>query len=116
MSVEPLSFLTLAADGDFIESDTLVPETRGLIIEPGTKSQQLSLGAEVRIPVVAFRIGASRDFAAQNPSWAYAFGLGIGVPAVSVDLAVTWGPTGGFNFENPDREVLGGAAGVRVCF
>ena len=116
VSVEPLSFLTLAVDGDFIKSDTLVPETQGLIIEPGTKSQQLSLGAEVRIPIVAFRVGASRDFAAQNPSWAYAFGLGIGVPAVSVDLAVTWGPTGGFNFENPDREVLGGAAGVRVHF
>ncbi len=116
VSVEPVSFLTLAVDGDLLKSDTLVPETRGLIIEPGTKSQQLSLGAEVRIPFVAFRLGAARDFAAQNPAWAYAFGLGIGVPAVSVDLAVTWGATGGFNFENPDREVLGGAAGVRIHF
>ena len=116
VSVQPLSFLTLAVDGDLLKSDTLVPETQGLIIEPGAKSQQLSLGAEVRVPVVAFRLGATRDFAAPNPSWAYAFGLGIGVPAFAVDLAITWGSTGGFNFENPDREVLGAAAGVRVHF
>ncbi len=107
VSVDVLSFLTLAADGDFIESDTLAP---------GTKSQQMSLGAEVNIPLFAFRLGASRDFAAANPTWAYSFGLGFAIPIVSFDAAVTWGPTGGFNYKNPSREALGGAAGVRVHF
>ncbi len=116
VSVDPLPFLTLAADGDFIKSDTLVPDSRGLQIEPGTKSQQLSLGAEARIPFLAFRAGAMRDFAAANPSWAYTFGLGIGVPVVSVDLAVVWGPTGGFNYKNPDREALGGSADIKLHF
>lgn len=107
VAVEALSFLTLAADGDFIQSDTLAP---------GTKSQQMSLGAEVKIPLFAFRVGAARDFAAANPSWAYSFGLGFGVPMVSVDLGVVWGPTGGFNYKNPDREALGGSAAVLVHF
>ncbi len=107
VAVDVLSFLTLAADGDFIQSDTLAP---------GTKSQQMSLGAEVNIPLFAFRLGASRDFAAANPTWAYSFGLGFGIPMVSVDASVTWGPTGGFNYKNPSREALGGAAGVRVHF
>ena len=117
VSVDPLPFLTLAADGDFIKSDTLVPDTRGLELEPGTEeSQQLSLGAEARIPFVAIRAGAMRDFAsAANPSWAYAFGLGIGVPVVSVDLAVVWGPTGGFNYKNPDREALEDAGGHQIA-
>jgi hypothetical protein len=70
----------------------------------------------VRIPLFAFRLGATRDFAATDPTWAYTFGLGFGIPVVSVDLAVLWGPTGGFNYKNPDREMLGASAGVRVHF
>ena len=27
-----------------------------------------------------------------------------------------WGPSGGFNYKNPNREALGGAAGVRLHF
>ncbi len=107
VSVSVLSFLTLAADGDFIKSDTLAP---------GVESQQMSLGAEVKIPLFAFRVGAMRDFAAVDPTWAYTFGIGFGVPVLSVDLAVLWGPTGGFNYQNPDREMLGGSASVRVHF
>ena len=107
VAVAVLSFLTLAADGDFIKSDTLAP---------GVQSQQMSLGAEVKIPIFAFRVGASRDFASANPTWAYSLGLGFGVPIVSVDLAVLWGPTGGFNYKNPDREALGASAGVRLHF
>ncbi len=107
VAVDVLSFLTLAADGDFIKSDTLAP---------GVQSQQMSLGAEVKIPLFAFRVGAARDFAAVNPTWAYTFGLGFGVPIISVDLAVLWGPTGGFNYQNPDREALGASAGVRLHF
>jgi hypothetical protein len=107
VAVSVLSFLTLAADGDLIKSDTLAP---------GVQSQQMSLGAEVKIPLFAFRVGAARDFAAANPTWAYSFGLGFGVPMLSVDLAVLWGPTGGLNYKNPDREALGASAGVRVHF
>jgi hypothetical protein len=107
VSVSVLSFLNLAADGDFIKSDTLAP---------GAKSQQMSLGAEVKIPLLAFRIGATRDFAAANPTWAYTAGLGFGIPVFSVDLAVLWGPTGGFNYKNPDREMLGASVGARFHF
>jgi len=107
VSVSVLSFLTLAADGDFIKSDT---------VAPGIKSQQMSLGAEFKIPLLAFRVGATRDFASASPTWAYTAGLGIGIPIFSVDIAVLWGPTGGFNYKNPDREMLGASAGVRVHF
>ena len=76
----------------------------------------MALGAEVKIPLFAFRGGATYDFASANPTWAYSLGLGFGIPIVSVDIAVTWGPTGGFNYKNPDREALGGAANVKVHF
>ena len=107
LSVSVASFLTLAADGDFIKSDTLAPDS---------KSQQMSLGAEVKIPLFAFRVGATRDFASVDPTWAYALGLGFGVPVISVDLAVLFGPTGGLNYSNPDREALGASASVRLHF
>lgn len=107
VAVDVLSFLTLAADGDFIKSDTLAP---------GTKSQQLSLGAEVKIPFFAFRGGATYDLAAANPTWAYSLGLGFGIPIVSVDIGVVWGPSGGFNYKNPNREALGASADVKVHF
>jgi hypothetical protein len=107
VSVHALSFLTLAADGDLIASDTLVP---------GVQSQQLSLGAEFSIPFFSFRGGAAYDFQAADPNWAYTLGVGIGVPLISVDLAVVFGPTGGFNIDNPDREALGGSATVRLHF
>jgi hypothetical protein len=107
VAVDVLSFLRLAADGDLIKSDTLAP---------GTQSQQLSLGAEVNIPLFSFRVGAVRDFAAVNQVWAYTAGFGFGIPIVSIDIAVVWGPTGGFNYQNPDREALGGSASVKVHF
>jgi hypothetical protein len=107
VSVAVLSFLTLAADGDLIKSDTLAP---------GIESQQLSLGAEFKIPIFVFRGGATTDFAAADQTWAYTLGLGLRFPVVSVDLAVLFGPTGGFNPSNTDREMLGGAAGVKLHF
>jgi hypothetical protein len=116
VSVDALPFLTLAADGDLIASDTLVPQRTAEELAPGAKSQELSLGAEIRIPLFAFRLGAMRDFAAADPTWAYTLGLGFGIPAVAVDVAVLWSPTGGFNYQNPDREALGASAGVRVHF
>jgi hypothetical protein len=106
-SVDALPFLSLAVDGDLIRSDTLVPDA---------KSQQISAGVEVRIPLFAFRAGATYDFASVNPTWCYTAGLGFGVPLVSFDLAVNWGPTGGFNWQNPDREMLGAAASLKLHF
>ena len=107
VAVAVLSFLTLAADGDFIQSDTLAPDV---------KSQELSLGAEVNIPLFSFRGGATRDFAAADPVWAYTFGVGLRIPVVTIDLAILFGTSGGFNASDPDREMLGGAAGVRLHF
>ncbi|MET0618770.1 MAG: conjugal transfer protein TraF [Thermoanaerobaculia bacterium] len=107
VAVDVLSFLTLAADGDIIPSDTLVPDV---------ESQQISLGAEVKIPLFAFRGGATYDFKSVDPTWAYSLGVGFGVPILSVDLAVLFGPTGGLNPSNPDREALGGSASVRLHF
>ncbi len=107
VAVSVLSFLTLAGDGDLIASDTLVP---------GVESQQISLGAEIKIPLFAFRGGATYDFKSVDPTWAYSLGVGFGIPILSVDLAVLFGPTGGLNPSNPDREALGGAASVRLHF
>lgn len=106
-SVDALSFLAVAVDGDLIRSDTLAP---------GVQSQQLSLGVEGRIPLFAFRVGAMYDFASPNPTWCYTAGVGFGIPLVSVDVGVLWGPTGGFNYQNPDREMLGGSASVKLHF
>jgi hypothetical protein len=107
VSVDALPFLSIAADGDLIRSDTLAP---------GVQSQQLSVGVEGRIPLFAFRAGATYDVASPNPTWCYTAGLGFGIPIVSVDVAVLWGPTGGFNYRNPSREALGGAASVKLHF
>ena len=106
-SVDALPFLSVAVDGDLIKSDTLAP---------GVRSQQLSIGAEGRIPLFAFRVGATYDFASPNPTWCYTAGFGIGIPLVSVDVAALWGPTGGFNYKNADREMLGGSASVKLHF
>lgn len=106
-SVDPLPFFSFAVDGDLIRSDTLVPNVQ---------SQQIGGGVEFRIPLFAFRAGATYDFASVTPTWGYTAGIGFGVPLVSIDIAVNWGPTGGFNWQNPDREMLGGAASLKFHF
>jgi hypothetical protein len=106
-SVDALPFLSVAVDGDLIRSDTLAP---------GVQSQQVSIGVEGRIPLFAFRAGATYDFASPNPTWCYTAGIGVGIPIVSVDIAALWGPTGGFNYKNADREMLGGSASVKLHF
>ena len=106
-SVDALPFLSVAVDGDLIQSDTLAP---------GVQSQQMSIGVEGRIPLFAFRAGATYDFASPNPTWCYTAGIGVGIPIVSVDVAVLWGPTGGFNYKNASREMLGGSASVKLHF
>jgi hypothetical protein len=107
VAVDVLSFLTVSADGDFLKADTLAP---------GAKSQQLSLGAELKIPLFAFRVGGYRDFAATDPHWAYSLGVGFGIPLVSVDASVLLSPQGGVNPTDIDRLELGAGVGVRVHF
>ena len=107
VAVTPLPFLTLAADGDFLKSDTLAP---------GTQSQQLSLGAEFRIPLFAFRAGGFHDFAATDAPWGYSVGVGLRLPAVAIDASVLLSPQGGVDPTDLDREILGAGASVRVHF
>ncbi len=107
VAVTPLPFMTLAADGDFLKSDTLAP---------GTQSQQLSIGAEFRIPLFAFRAGGFHDFAAMDAPWGYSFGVGLHLPAVAIDASVLLSPQGGADPTDVDREVLGAGASVRVHF
>jgi F plasmid transfer operon, TraF, protein len=105
--IDPLPFLTLAADGDFLKSDTLAP---------GSKSQQLSLGIEGRIPLFAFRAGAARDFAATNPHWAISAGVGFRAAVISIDASVLLSPQGGIDPTDLDREELGAALAVKLHF
>lgn len=107
VAVTPLPFMTLAADGDFLKSETLAP---------GTESQQLSIGAEFRIPLFAFRAGGFHDFAASDAPWGYSFGVGLRLPAVAIDASVLLSPQGGVDPTDVDREVLGAGASVRVHF
>jgi hypothetical protein len=107
VAVDPLPFLTVAADGDLLKSDTLAP---------GAKSQQLSFGVEGRIPLFAFRAGAYRDFAAANPHWAYSVGAGFRGPLLSIDASVLLSTRGGLDPNDLDRESLGAAVGVRLHF
>lgn len=107
VAVTPLPFLTLAADGDFLKSDTLAP---------GTQSQQLSIGAEFRIPLFAFRAGGFHDFAATDAPWGYSFGVGLHFPVVAIDASVLLSPQGGVDPTDVDREILGAGASVRVHF
>lgn len=107
ISIDPLPFLTVAADGDFIRSDTLAPDV---------KSQQLSIGVEGRIPLFAFRAGAYHDFGASDPHWAYSAGVGFRGPIISVDASILLSPRGGLDPNDLDREDLGAALGVRLHF
>jgi len=106
-AVDVLSFITISADGDFLKADTLAP---------GVKSQQLSLGAELKIPLFAFRVGGYTDFAATDQHWAYSVGVGFGVPLISVDASVLLSPQGGVNPTDIDRLELGAGVGVRLHF
>ena len=107
IAVDPLPFLTVAADGDLLESDTLAP---------GAKSRQLSLGVEGRVPLFAFRAGTFHDFSASNPHWAVSAGVGFRGPILSVDASVLLSPRGGINPADRDRQDLGAAVGARLRF
>src|SRR6185369_15936333 len=107
VAVDVLSFITVSADGDFLKADTLAP---------GAKSQQMSLGAELKIPLFAFRVGGYRVFAAADPHWAYSLGVGFGIPLISVDASVLLSPQGGIDPTDIDRLELGAGASVRLRF
>lgn len=103
----PVGSLTVAVDGDLIRTATLVP---------GAKSQQLSGGLELRLPLFLIRAGAFRDFAAVDPHWAYSAGFGIGLPVVSVDAAVVASTHGGASFSASNERDVGASFSARVRF
>jgi hypothetical protein len=107
IAIDPLPFLTIAADGDFLKSDTLAP---------GAKSQQLSLGVEGRIPLFAFRAGGFYDFAATQPHWAISAGVGFRAVVVAIDASVLLSPQGGIDPTDLDRRDLGASLSVRLHF
>ena len=75
-----------------------------------------TLGAELKIPLFAFRVGGYRDFAAADPHWAYSLGVGFGIPLISVDASVLLSPQGGIDPTDIDRLELGAGASVRLRF
>lgn len=107
VAVMPIGLLTIAADYDLVESQTL---------RPGGDSRQFSAGIEVKLPLFALRAGAFRDTAAPDPHWAYSAGLGLGLKAVSVNAAVVFSTEGGFSLSSTNRRDLGAALDARVRF
>lgn len=107
VAAEPIGMLTLAADYDLRQTDTLVP---------GGKSRQLSFGAEVRFPFFAVRAGTFRDSAAPDPHWAYSAGFGLGVQALSVNAAVVLSSEGGLSLSSTNRRDVGAALDARFRF
>jgi hypothetical protein len=107
IAIDPLPFLTIAADGDFLKSDTLAP---------GAKSQQLSLGIEGRIPFFAFRAGGFYDFAATQPHWAISAGVGFRAVVIAIDASVLLSPQGGIDPTDVNRRDLGAALSVKLHF
>lgn len=106
-SVTPISALTVAMDYDLVASDTLIP---------GGKSQQLSIGAEVNLPIVAIRGGGWTDFKAPNPHWSYAAGVGIKLTVVSINASVLLSPEGGLKFQSPEKLDVGAALDAHFRF
>jgi len=104
---EPISALTIAVDGDLAPSSTLVP---------GGKSQQISAGAEVRLPLFAIRAGAFRDVAAPDPHWAYSAGFGIGLPWLSVNGSIVLSTYNGLSLSSANQRDVGAAFDARFRF
>ena len=106
-AVQPISMLTVAADYDLLETDTLVP---------GARSRQFSFGAEFKFPLFAVRGGMFHDFAAIDPHWAYSAGVGVGLNVLSVNASVVLSPEGGLSVTSPKRRDIGAALDARVRF
>lgn len=112
VAIQPIGMLTLAADYDLEESDTL------LLLEGGErgKSRQLSAGVELKLPLFAIRVGALRDSSAPDPHWAYTAGFGVGLKALSVNAAVLFSSEGGLSLSSTDRRDIGAALDARLRF
>jgi hypothetical protein len=104
---EPIGALTIAVDGDLVRTPTLVP---------GGKSQQISTGIEVRLPLFAIRAGAFRDEAAIDPHWAYSAGFGLGLPQLSVNASIVLSTYHGLSLSSANQRDLGAAVDGRFRF
>jgi hypothetical protein len=107
LAVQPVGLLLVAVDYDLKETDTLIP---------GGKSQQLSAGLELKIPLFAFRAGALYDSGAVDPHWAYSTGFGLGLNILSVNASFVFDTRGGTSLHSEERRNLGGAVDARFRF
>ena len=107
VAAEPIGALTIAADYDLRQTDTLLP---------GGKSRQFSFGAEVRFPVFAIRAGTFRDSGAPDPHWAYSAGFGLGLNKLSLNAAVVFSSEGGLSLSSTNRRDVGVALDGRLRF
>jgi hypothetical protein len=107
IAAQPIGPITIAADYDLRETDTLLP---------GGRSRQFSFGAEVRLPIFALRGGVFRDSAAPDAHWAYSGGIGLGLKSLSVNAAVVFSSQGGLSLSSTNRRDIGAALDARVRF
>ena len=107
IAAEPVGLLTVAADYDLRETDTLVP---------GGRSRQFSVGAELKLPLFAIRAGTFRDSAAPDPHWAYSAGFGLGLKKLSVNAAVVFSSEGGLSLSSTNRRDVGASLDARLRF
>ena len=107
VAAEPVGALTVAADYDLRETDTLVP---------GGRSRQFSRGS--RGPVPPLR-GARRHLPRQrapDPHWAYSAGFGLGLNKLSLNAAVVFSSEGGLSLSSTNRRDVGAVARRRLRF
>jgi hypothetical protein len=107
LAAVPIGALTIAVDYDLRATETLIP---------GSRSRQLSAGAEFKLPLFAIRAGAWRDSSAPDPHWAYSAGFGVGVGVVSANAAVLFSSQGGLSLSSTNRRDVGAALDARVRF
>jgi hypothetical protein len=107
VAVQPIGMLLVAIDYDLKETDTLVPTA---------KTQQIAAGVEVKLPLVAIRVGSFRDTAAVDPHWAYSAGFGLGLKMLSVNASLVFSSEGGTSLSSTNRRDLGGAIDARFRF
>ncbi len=107
VAAEPIGALTIAADYDLRETDTLLP---------GGKSRQFSVGAEVRFLLFAVRAGTFRDSGAPDPHWAYSAGFGLGLNKLSLNASIVFSAEGGLSLSSTNRRDVGAALDGRLRF
>ena len=112
VAVQPIGMLTLAADYDLEETETLLLQEG----DDPAKSRQLSAGVELKLPLIAIRAGALRDSAAPDPHWAYSAGFGLGLKMLSVNAAVLFSSEGGLSLSSTNRRDIGAALDARFRF